>query len=136
MRDKECNKDSMRQLSVGGFIQQSLCHLIQREIRDPRLSRHDKLCLTITQVRVSRDLSVADVQVSFLQLPDTREKPPATPDTVMQVLKGSAGFLRSRLAKESSLRIVPALRFHCDNTVAEGAKIAHLLTAEKDNLFS
>lgn len=130
------NNDSTRQLSVSEFIQQALCGLIQKEIRDPRLSQQDKLFLNITHVRVSRDLSVADVQVSFLQLfhNSNNEKGQSATErleTVMHVLKGSAGFLRSRLAKRSTLRTMPALRFHYDDTAEKSARIAQLLAAEK-----
>lgn len=105
--------------------------LIRRELRDPRLSEQDKLFLSITDVKVSRDLAVANIGVSWskmgIQASDNNE---TTKTIVMDVLHGAAGFLRSRLAHILSLRSMPALKFHGDDTSEQSARIASLLAAE------
>lgn len=105
--------------------------LIRHELRDPRLSAQDKLFLSITDVKVSRDIAVANIGVSWskmgIQSPGNNE---TTKAIVLDVLQGAAGFLRSRLAHILSLRSMPALKFHDDDTSEKSARIASLLAAE------
>lgn len=108
--------------------------MIQRELRDPRLSEQDKLSLTITGIKVSPDLALADVYLYWSKIQEKK----TTPDDLakkelMAVLQGSAGFLRSRLAALSGARTTPALRFHYDDTLEQAARIAELLAAEATN---
>ena len=72
----------VRQKRTADRIQTILSELIYREVRDPRLQG-----LTITEVRVDRELQYADIYASALG-DDTRE------DEVMSALSGASGFLR------------------------------------------
>ena len=60
--------DSTRQLKVSRLIQKELGEIFQRETR----MLFGAALITVTQVRVSPDLSVAKVYVSLFNVPDTK----------------------------------------------------------------
>lgn len=109
--------DSGRDLRVGDFIRDELAGIIQREMRDPRVGM-----VNVNEVRVSRDLSYADVYVSSL---DTRTA--AERDALVDVLNKAAGFFRSELAKRHRMRTTPRLRIHYDELVEEGPRMDALI---------
>lgn len=135
------HKSTTRSLAAGEQLQQSLTKFIQLELRDPRINTQDKLGLNLTEVKVSRDLAVADVRVSFMPIPESaasaRDNNTQNPQSVtdkrkmiLQILRGAAGFLRSRIARSSSMRSVPKLRFHYDESIEQSVKLAALLAAD------
>ncbi len=91
--------------------------LLQREIKDPRVGM-----ATVSSVKVSRDLSFADVYVSFMNKDSVEEATEA-----LSVLENASGFLRSCLAKSIKLRVMPRLRFHYDSTMIEAPRISALI---------
>lgn len=109
--------ESGRDLRVGDFIRDELAAIIQRDMRDPRVGM-----VSVNEVRVSRDLSHADVYVSSLQAGDE-----ASRSALLEVLNRASGFLRSALAKRHRMRTTPALRFHYDTLVEEGPRLEALI---------
>jgi len=106
---------------VADQIQQELSVLIRDELKDPRLSR----LLTLTSVDVSRDLSVAKVYYTVMDDSDRNDS--------QLVLQASAGFLRHQLGALLSLRSVPLLQFHYDNSIEDGARMSALIDAAVDS---
>ncbi len=100
-------------------IRQILSQAILFDMRDPALEG-----ITITRVRVSRDLAVADVR--FTPQDDIRD-----PALVASSLQKASGAFRSLLAKRLELRRTPQLRFHFDEDVVAERRISDLL----DNLI-
>ena len=99
---------------IGDLIQRELAILVQREVKDPRIGM-----VTVNEVKVSRDLSFADVY--FTMLPDEqREEGTAA-------LNNAAGFLRSCLSRVLTTRTTPRLRFHYDDTIAQGAHMSQVI---------
>ncbi len=96
-------------------IQRILSDVIRVHARDPRLSQ-----VIVTGVSVSRDLSVAWIYVGSL---DER----CSAMDLEAAFAAAAGFLRSQLARELSVRQVPELRFRVDETVARGQAMDLLL---------
>src|SRR5205823_11339604 len=62
---------------------------------------------SITRVKVSADLSIADVYVTIMGTPGHQH-------AALNALKHSAGMMRSKLTKLLSLRVAPFLKFHID----------------------
>ena len=110
-------KEYSRTQRVAEQIQKELAQLIQLEMKDPRLGM-----VTVSIVEVSRDMSFADVYVSFLGV-DDQEKI----DESLKVLNQAAGFLRSQLARAIKLRFTPQLRFFFDNSLRRGAYLSSLI---------
>ena len=94
-----------------------MADIIRAEMRDPRIGM-----VSINDVRVSRDLAYADVYVSSLGV-DTE----AGKRDLIAVLEHAAGFLRTAVARESTMRSTPKLRFHYDELIVEGARIESLI---------
>ena len=109
--------DRGRDLRIADFIRDELASIVQREMRDPRVGM-----VSVNEVRVSRDLSYADVYVSSLDAttPEARSE-------LLGVLNGAAGFFRSELAKRHRMRTTPKLRIHYDELMDEGPRIEALI---------
>jgi ribosome-binding factor A len=86
-----------------------LADLLLTEFSDPRLQ-----LITVTDVRVSRDRSVATVLVS---------SSPEQYDDTLAGLESAKGRLRSLLGKELSWRVTPELRFVIDIGVDHAQEI-------------
>jgi ribosome-binding factor A len=103
-------KEFSRGQRIADLIQRELAILIQREMKDPRLGM-----VTINDVKVSRDISYADVYFTVIGHDDSSQ--------VEQILNNAGGFLRGSLAKVMTTRITPRLRFHFDQTTEQGARL-------------
>src|SRR4051812_46987515 len=88
---------------LGSTIQRELMEIIMRDLSDPRLSGMP----SITRVKVSPDLSIADVYVTIMGSPGHQE-------AALNALKHSSGIMRTRLTKVLSIRQAPFLKFHID----------------------
>ena len=102
---------------VAEQLQQELALLIQREVKDPRLGM-----VTISSAKVSRDLGYADVYFTLLG-----DNDPVSIKDNLAILRQASGFLRSRIARTMSLRHVPELRFHYDESVVRGHQLSALI---------
>ncbi len=109
--------DSGRDLRVADFIRDELAMIIGQQMRDPRVGM-----VNVNEVKVSRDLSYADVYVSSLDARTTEQR-----DELVAVLNNAAGFFRSELAKRHSMRTTPRLRIHYDELMEEGPRIESLI---------
>ncbi len=110
-------RDGERGLRVGAFMREELSRILLRAAADPRFG-----LMSITDVRVSRDLSVANVYVSSLSA--------ATDDDraiLVDALRNAAGFIRSQVAQRNGLRKTPQLRFHYDDLLESGSRLEALI---------
>jgi len=96
-------------------IQRILSDVVRTDVRDPRLEK-----AMITEVEVSRDLSVA--WVYFTSFGTDIE-----PDSLAEAFGSASGFLRSRLARELTVRNVPELRFKFDDSLRKGEALESLI---------
>ena len=111
-------KEYSRTQRVADHLQRELAGLIQHAVRDPRLG-----LVSITGVDVSRDLGHAKVFYTLMEADSGAEAEQAT-----GVLNNAAGFLRSELSRDSSMRSVPRLRFYFDNSVGRGRYMEDLIS--------
>ena len=87
-----------------------------RELNDPRLTGMP----SITRVKVSPDLSVADVFVTIMGTPGQQT-------AALNALRHSAGLMRIRLTKEMTLRVAPFLKFHIDENLKKELEVLSLI---------
>ncbi len=111
-------RDYQRSDRVADQIQRELAGLIRDALKDPRVPA----LTTISQVQVSRDLSLARVYVTIIG-----SQPGEARDAAVAALNRAAGFLRSRLAGQLSLRSVPQLRFAYDEVIERGNRLDDLI---------
>lgn len=89
--------------------------IVTNKIHDPRLAG-----ISITDVKVDRELSYADVFVSAIE-GHVREK------EIMEGLEKASGFIRHELSSQIELRTFPRLRFHWDVTPERADHIEQML---------
>ncbi|HIA59911.1 MAG TPA: 30S ribosome-binding factor RbfA [Gammaproteobacteria bacterium] len=134
---------SARTQRVADQIRREIAVLIQMELNDPRIGM-----VSVTAVKVSRDLSYAKIYVTVLNsLADSGAvnsstlSAPGQLDKLeieenLEALNRASGYLRSLLAKRLTLRSVPKLRFHYDGSVERGRHLSELidnaLAADRD----
>jgi len=107
---------SHRIAQVNKMLRREISDLLQRQIKDPRLSEF----VAITDVDTSTDLRSAKVFVSYIGSDQERAE-------LLSVLAGAAGFLRCELAKRLKLRRIPEMSFHWDDSIERGARISELI---------
>ena len=112
-------KEFSRTDRIADQIQRELAVMIQREVKDPRLDA----MITVSGVKVSKDLGYADVYVTVLGKEDKQEVIKEN----LAILKHAAGFLRGRIGQSIKLRVVPQLRFHYDESVQRGQHLSSLI---------
>ncbi|MEP6388472.1 MAG: 30S ribosome-binding factor RbfA [Halioglobus sp.] len=116
-------KEYSRTQRVADHLQRELAGLIQHAVRDPRLGM-----VSITGVDVSRDLGHAKVYYTLMEADSGAEAEQST-----EVLNKAAGFLRSELSRDSSMRSVPRLRFYFDNSVGRGRYMEDLISRASES---
>ncbi len=109
---------SQRLERLADQIMRDLAVLIRQELKDPRLGM-----VTISAVKLSRDLGYADVYVTVLG------QDLAVADRVsVDVLQGAAGLLRAALGRGLRTRVVPRLRFHYDEVLLRAQRLSSLIS--------
>ncbi len=106
---------SMRLQRIADRIRQELSEMVIKEIADPRLDG-----ISITDVKVDRELAYADIFVSAIE-GSIRSK------DVINGLEHASGFIRKSLTDRIELRVFPRLRFHWDPTPERADHIEALL---------
>jgi ribosome-binding factor A len=110
--------ESKRQQKVARQIQKDLSDIFQKELS----SELNNAFITVTQVRMSPDLSVARVYLSFLLAKDNA--------AVLKSIKEKTKQIRTILGNKirHQVRIVPALNFFEDDTAEYAAHIDAIIT--------
>lgn len=105
----------LRRQRVGDQVRAELANLLASEVKDPRVG-----FVTVTEVRMSRDLRHARVYVSVLG--DDEEETRS-----LEAIDRMGGWLRSQIGNRIRLRHVPELDFVADRTLKASARIEELL---------
>lgn len=108
--------ETKRQQKFGRQIQKDLSDIFQKEFKEV----FGKGLVTVTEVKISPDLSVARCYLSFLLIDDR--------ESVMDELDNRNKAIRNALAIRirKQARIIPNLVFFLDDTAAYAAKIEAL----------
>jgi ribosome-binding factor A len=110
-------REFSRTQRVADYLQRELALLIQQEVDDPRVGM-----VSLTGVDVSRDLAHAKVWFTRLGSDSAEEAKEAA-----DALNGAAGYLRTLLSREATMRSVPRLRFAFDSSVGRGRHMEELI---------
>lgn len=110
---------SRRPEQVAETVRQVVAQALTGEVRDPRIG-----FVTVSRVEVTNDLSHAKIYVTVPG--DEVEQAKA-----LAGLESASGFLRSRVAKTLSTRIVPELHFALDQGLAHAHRIGEILAGLK-----
>ena len=109
--------ETTRQKKVSRLILKELSIIFQKESRQFL----GNILLTITQVRVSPDLSVSKIYLSMFPAED--------PEASLNTLNQNKKFFRNLLGRQlkNQLRIVPELIFYIDDSAEYAEEIDRLL---------
>ena len=107
-----------RDLRVADFVRDEVSRILQRDMRDPRVGS----VVSVNDVKVSKDLSYAEIYVSSLQANDAKAQA-----ELVDVLNRAAGFFRTELSKRHTMRTTPKPRFHYDELVERGPRLEQLI---------
>ena len=110
-------KFTTRQNKISRLVQKELADIFQKDKRD---SFRGKL-ISVTTVRVTRDLSIARIYLSIFPSETSKE----TLENILLTAKPIRGELGRRLGK--ILRIIPELEFFIDDSLDYLDKIDRLL---------
>ena len=110
---------SQRQERVAFLLKREISDIILKEIKDPRVG-----FVTLTRVKVSRDLKYAKIYFSVLSSLGKVEDSLAG-------LKSAHDFFRSELNKRIRLRYIPQLDFIVDDSLDYVEKIEQLIEKAK-----
>jgi ribosome-binding factor A len=116
-RDSSGPQAGQRTIRVADYLRERLAEIVRAQMRDPRVGM-----LSVNDVRVSRDLGYADVYVTSLDSDDADAQ-----RELVAVLNRAAGFLRTAVAHDSTMRTTPKLRFHYDRVAADGNRMESLI---------
>ena len=112
-----------RQLRLVDWMRDEVARIIMHEVRDPRIGM-----LSVTEVRLHRELGLAEVYVSALDMPESpSEAGNERKAALLAALNGAAGFFRTRLARRSRMKAMPRLHFHYDESIARGRRLECLI---------
>ncbi len=101
---------------LNNLIRQEISELLQRQVKDPRLSNF----VAVTEVSITSDLKSAKVFVSHMGSDEEKQ------DT-LRVLSAASGFFRNELARRLRIRRIPELSFQWDNSIERGAHLLQLI---------
>jgi len=108
---------SYRKQKLEGQIKRIVSELLIKEIKDPRIG-----FTTITTVELSKDRSTANIGISVLgNARDIRK--------TLEGLNSARPYIQHRVGKSLSIRVTPKLIFFLDSSIAEGARMVHLLNS-------
>ena len=102
-------------------IFEELSTILLMEVSDPRLET-----VSITKIRVDRELAFANVYVNSLEGSETS-------DEVLTGLSHAAGYFRSELAHRIQMRYMPRLLFYWDPSPEHADRIDQLIASLHEN---
>ena len=107
--------NSGRMNKINEELKKAISNVISVVLKNPHLTG----LITVTKVDTSPDLKVAHVYVSMIGTQSKKNN--------LAILKRSAGFVRSSIARKVNLRTTPEIVFMFDDSIEYGAKIDEIL---------
>ena len=111
-RGGRINEEVRREISV----------IIRDEIKDPRMTA----MVSITSVKVSKDLKYAKVFVSIFGKNEEEKQ------ETFAALKSASGYVRREVGQRMNLRNTPQIIFELDDSISYSMKIEELIEKTKD----
>lgn len=111
-RGGRINEEVRREISV----------IIRDEIKDPRM----KAMVSVTSVKVSKDLRYAKVFVSIFGKNEDEK------NETFVALKSASGYIRREIGQRINLRNTPQILFELDDSITYSMKIEELIDKVKD----
>ncbi|EOR27487.1 MULTISPECIES: 30S ribosome-binding factor RbfA [Clostridium] len=111
-RGGRINEEVRREISV----------IIRDEIKDPRMTA----MVSITEVKVTKDLRYAKVFVSIYGKSEEEK------NETFAALKSASGYIRKEVSQRMNLRNTPQILFELDDSISYSMKIEELIEKVKE----
>lgn len=111
-RGGRINEEVRREISV----------IIRDEIKDPRMTA----MVSITEVKVTKDLRYAKVFVSIYGKSEEEK------NETFVALKSASGYIRKEVSQRMNLRNTPQILFELDDSISYSMKIEELIEKVKE----
>ena len=99
---------------ISDMLVEQISYILATEVKDKDIN-----FVTVTECKVSSDLSYAKVYVTVLDESKKKE--------TLKALKNARGFIRSKLYDRVDIRHIPELEFVYDESIAYGQKIENII---------
>lgn len=106
-------KNSERGSRVNSDVQRVIGHIIEFELKDPRISG----LTSVVKTEVTKDLKICKCYISVLGDDGVAE-------STIDGLRAAAGFVRKRLAESLNLRNTPEVNFVLDKSIEYGVNMS------------
>lgn len=104
-------------------VRREISNIIRDEIKDPRMTA----MVSVTSVKVTKDLGYAKVSVSIFSKNEEEKK------NTFEALKRASGYIRKEIGIRINLRHNPQIIFEIDESIDNGLKIEELLAKARLN---
>lgn len=108
-------KNSNRMNRINEELKKEISNIINYDLKNPHMTG----LISVTKVITTPDLRFARVYVSMINVKSKKE--------ALAILKKSAGFVRSEIAKRINLRTTPEIIFLFDESIEYGSKIDNII---------
>lgn len=108
-------KNSNRMNRINEELKKEISNIINYELKNPHMTG----LISVTKVITTPDLRFARVYVSMINVKSKKE--------ALAILKKSAGFVRSEIAKKVNLRTTPEIIFLFDESIEYGSRIDNII---------
>lgn len=105
-----------RSLRVSQAIKKEIASMLQRDIRDERISG----LVSITDVECTHDCRSAKVFISVFGDAEAQKG-------TLEALQDNIGMMRGEICRRLRLRFAPELKIMLDDSLERGAKVSELL---------
>jgi ribosome-binding factor A len=105
-----------RQERLSELLKIEISEILLRRVKDPRISSF----VTITQIKLSKDLRYAHVFVSIFGDEKTKKE-------TLKGLESAKGFIKNEIGKDLRIRFIPEISFELDDSLERGDRILKIL---------
>lgn len=105
-----------RASKVSEQIKKKVGHIIQNDLKDPRLPQF----VSVLEVVTTRDIKHSKVYVSVMGSEEERKN-------AIQALKSAAGYIRRALGDVLSTRNIPEVHFELSDSIERGVYMTSLI---------
>lgn len=109
-------QNNNRMNRINEELKKEISNIINYNLKNPHLEGG---IISVTKVVTTKDLRFARVYVSMINVKSKKE--------VLAILKKSAGFIRTEVARKVNLRTTPELVFLFDESIEYGSRIDSII---------
>lgn len=107
---------------LNSLLKEVISDIIRRRVKNPAVSE----LITVTQVKITKDLRHAKVYVSVIGDEKTKKE-------TLEGLDKGKGFIAVQASKEVVMRFFPSLTFYLDDSVDKHMRIENILSEIKED---